>query len=207
LGGSKGLAVAKKIAKGNTDLATRVQKKFNKTAAGIAEIQAKADKAQAQIDADQAKADAERDAGIAREEAATRERERIYESFASSVKSTFAQIRDSILSAFDLPSLGNSTDSIIRNMGKLLTKTREFSSNITQLSSMGLDPKLLQQIISQGPIAGARLAASLVAGGASGLAAINTGYSELSGLGSTIGMTGTNAAFGTQNNRTFTTSK
>jgi hypothetical protein len=82
-------------------------------------------------------------------------------------------------------------------MGKLLTKTREFSSNITQLSSMGLDPKLLQQIISQGPIAGARLAASLVAGGASGLAAINTGYSELSGLGSTIGMTGTNAAFGT----------
>jgi hypothetical protein len=197
LGGSKGLAVAKKIAKGNTDLATKVQKKFNKTAAGIAEIQAKADKAQAQIDADQAKADAERDAGIAREQAATNERERIYESFANSVKSTFAQIRDSILSAFDLPSLGTSTDSIIRNMGKLLTKTREFSSNITQLSSMGLDPKLLQQIISQGPIAGARLAASLVAGGASGLAAINTGYSELSGLGSTIGMTGTNAAFGT----------
>jgi hypothetical protein len=197
LGGTKGLATAKKIAKGNTDLATKVQKKFNKTAAGIAEIQAKADKAQAQIDADQAKADAERDAGIAREQAATNERERIYESFANSVKSTFSQIRDSILSAFDLPSLGSSTDSIIRNMGKLLTKTREFSSNITQLSSMGLDPKLLQQIISQGPIAGARLAASLVAGGASGLAAINTGYSELSGVASTIGMTGTNAAFGT----------
>jgi uncharacterized coiled-coil DUF342 family protein len=82
LGGSKGLAVAKKIAKGNTDLATKVQKKFNKTAAGIAEIQAKADKAQAQIDADQAKADAERDAAIAREGSILDERERIYESFA-----------------------------------------------------------------------------------------------------------------------------
>jgi hypothetical protein len=82
-------------------------------------------------------------------------------------------------------------------MGKLLAKTREFSSNITQLSSMGLDPKLLQQIISQGPIAGARLAASLVSGGVAGLTAINTGYAELSGLASTIGMTGTNAAFGT----------
>jgi hypothetical protein len=197
LGGSKGLAVAKKIAKGNTDLATKVQKKFNKTAAGIAEIRGKAEKAQAQIDSDQAQADAARDAAIAREEAAARERARIYQSFADSVKSTFASIRDSILSAFDLPKLGSSTDSIIRNMGKLLTKTREFSSNITQLSSMGLDPKLLQQIISQGPIAGARLAASLVAGGATGLAAINTGYSELSGLASNIGMTGTNAAFGT----------
>ncbi len=197
LGGSKGLKKARAIAKGNTDLATRLQNKFNQTAAGIAEIQAKKDKDQARIDADQAKADSARDAGIAKEQAATNERERIYESFANSVKSTFSQIRDSILSAFDLPSLGSSTDAIIRNMGKLLTKTREFSSNITQLSSMGLDPKLLQQIISQGPIAGARLAASLVAGGAAGLGTINTGFAELSGLGSTIGMTGTNAAFGT----------
>lgn len=197
LGGSKGLVVAKKIAKGSQELADKLQKRFNKTAAGMAEIQAQKDKDQAKIDADQAKADAKRDADLAKEQAATNERERIYKSFADSVKSTFASIRDSILSAFDLPSLGTSTDSIIRNMGKLLTKTREFSSNITQLSSMGLDPKLLQQIISQGPIAGARLAASLVAGGASGLAAINTGYSELSGLASNIGMTGTNAAFGT----------
>jgi hypothetical protein len=197
LGGSKGLAVAKKIAKGSTDLATRVQKKFNKTAAGIAEINARKSADQAKSDAADAAADAARDAAIAREQAATNERERIYESFANSVKSTFSQIRDSILSAFDLPSLGSSTDAIIRNMGKLLTKTREFSSNITQLSSMGLDPKLLQQIISQGPIAGARLAASLVAGGAAGLGTINTGFAELSGLGSTIGMTGTNAAFGT----------
>jgi hypothetical protein len=197
LGGSKGLVVAKKIAKGSQDLADRLQKRFNKTAAGIAEIKAKKDADQAKIDADDAKADAQRDADLAKEQAATNERARIYESFANSVKSTFSQIRDSILSAFDLPSLGSSTDSIIRNMGKLLTKTREFSSNITQLSSMGLDPKLLQQIISQGPIAGARLAASLVAGGAAGLGTINTGFAELSGLGSTIGMTGTNAAFGT----------
>jgi hypothetical protein len=198
LGGSKGLAVAKKIAKGSTDLATKVQKKFNKTAAGIAEIKAKKDADQAKIDAADAAADAAEDARIAKEEAATKERERIYESFANSIKSTFSQIRDSILSAFDLPSLGSSTDAIIRNMGKLLTKTREFSSNITQLSSMGLDPKLLQQIISQGPIAGARLAASLVSGGAAGLAAINTGYSELSALGTAIGTTGTNALFGTE---------
>jgi hypothetical protein len=197
LGGTKGLALAKKVAKGSSDLADKLQKKFNKTAAGMAEIQAQKDKDQAKIDAD-AEADRQKqEAKAAAEKAITDERERVYKSFADSIKSTFAQIRDSILNAFDLPSLGTSTDSIIRNMGKLLTKTREFSSNITQLSSMGLDPVLLQQIISQGPIAGARLAASLVSGGASGLAAINTGFSEFSGLASDIGMTGTNSAFGT----------
>jgi hypothetical protein len=205
LGGSKGLAKAKEIAKGNIALATKLQTKFNKTAAGVAELKSIKDAADRQTEADNAQAladqreaQAARDAAIAAEKAAADERERIYQSFADSVKSIFGQIKDSILNAFTLPSLGSSTDAIIRNMGKLLTKTREFSNNITQLSSMGLDPVLLRQIISEGPIAGAKLAASLVAGGASGLAAINTGYSELSGLGSAIGMTGTNAVFGAE---------
>jgi len=205
LGGKKGLAKAREIAKGNTQLADKLQKKFNQTAAGVAELKSIKDAADRQTEADNAQAladqraaDAARDAVIAAEKAAADERERVYQSFADSVKSIFGQIKDSILNAFTLPSLGSSTDAIIRNMGKLLTKTREFSNNITQLSSMGLDPVLLRQIISEGPIAGAKLAASLVAGGASGLAAINTGYSELSGLGSAIGMTGTNAVFGAE---------
>jgi hypothetical protein len=62
---------------------------------------------------------------------------------------------------------------------------------------MGLDPKLLQQVINAGPIAGAKLAANLVAGGVGGLTAINKGYAELGGLASEIGMTGTQAQFGT----------
>jgi hypothetical protein len=63
---------------------------------------------------------------------------------------------------------------------------------------MGLDPKLLQQVINAGPIAGAKLAANLVAGGVGGLTAINKGYAELGGLAGEIGMTGTQATFGTQ---------
>jgi hypothetical protein len=82
-------------------------------------------------------------------------------------------------------------------MDKLLARVKAFSGNITKLSSMGLDPKLLQQVINAGPIAGAKLAANLVSGGVGGLTAINKGYSELGGLAGEIGMTGTQSQFGT----------
>jgi hypothetical protein len=102
------------------------------------------------------------------------------------------------MGAFSLPELGGSTDSIIRNMDKLLNRVRAFSQNITRLSDMGLDPKLLQQVINAGPIAGAKLAANLVAGGVSGLSTINRGFAELGGLASEIGTTGTQALFSGQ---------
>jgi hypothetical protein len=136
-------------------------------------------------------------AAAARAERLRKEKEQ-YKSFGDSVASTFAGIKDKILDAFSLPELGGSTNSIIRNMGKLLAKTRDFSKNITQLSAMGLNPALLQQVISSGPVAGAQLAASLVAGGAAGLSTINAGYAELGTLASDIGMTGTQSLFGTQ---------
>jgi hypothetical protein len=195
LGGTKGLATAKKIAQGNTALATKTQNKFNKTAAGIAEIKERTEKLNGQIKADQDEADRLRDERIAAEKAATDERERIYKSFADSVASTFSSIKDSIVGAFSLPELGGSTDSIIRNMDKLLARVKSFSGNITKLASMGLDPALLQQVISAGPVAGARLAAGLVAGGADALGRINAGFGEIQTLGSEIGMTGTQSRF------------
>lgn len=149
------------------------------------------------------------DSGLSKKELAAQaeaealeKRKQNYQSFLDSVKSTFGQIRDGILSSFSLPELGGSTDSIIRNMGKLLGKTKEFASNISTLSSMGLNATLLQQVISQGPVAGAKLAASLVAGGVAGLSAINAGYAEMGALSSQIATTGTNAAFGSQAQQT-----
>jgi hypothetical protein len=183
-----------------TTAVSKAQAKFNKTAAGKAELAS----IKAQNEANDAIAESNRQAAIqaaaeqaARDAAILAEKQRVYESFASSISNLFSRIQESILSAFSLPELGGSTDSIIRNMDKLLTRVKDFSRNITQLSSMGLDPKLLQQVINAGPIAGAKLAANLVAGGAGGLAAINAGYSELGGLASEIGMTGTQAQFGT----------
>jgi hypothetical protein len=137
-----------------------------------------------------------------READALAERERVYNSFLDSVKSTFASIKNSILGAFDLTQLGGSTNAITRNMDKLLVRLRSFATNISKLSGMGLNPALLQQVISAGPMAGARLAESLVMGGTGALAAINAGYSEFGNLAGQIATTGTNAMFGSQAQQT-----
>jgi len=180
--------------------ATKQQARFERTAAGIAEvkqIQADNDARAASDRAAEEEAERQRQAIIAAEKAAADERARIYKSFADSVTSTFASIKDVIVGAFSLPELGGSTDSIIRNMDKLLTRVKSFSQNITKLSSMGLNPTLLSQVIQAGPVAGARLAASLVAGGADALSRINTGFGEIQSLGSEVGLTGTQSRFGT----------
>jgi hypothetical protein len=157
--------------------------------------------AQAAAQADAAASQAADEFRRAQEEAARAEaealaeRERIYQSFLDSVKNTFAGIKTAIQGAFDITGLGGSTNSILRNMEKMLVKLRSFSSSVKQLATMGLDPALLQQIISMGPMAGATLASRLVAGGAGALSAINAGYGEFGSLASEIATTGTNAMF------------
>ena len=209
-------AVLSKIAKNGQKAVNNLQKQFNKTKAGKAEIANL--NAQAAAAAEQASAEAQRIAeqqaaeeqriadelARAQQEEADREaailaeRERVYNSFLDSVKQTFANIRNSIMGAFDITQLGGSTNSITRNMEKLLTRLRSFATNVKNLSGMGLDPALLQQVIAAGPLAGARLAQTLVAGGANALASINAGFNEFGILSSQIATTGTNALFGTQ---------
>jgi hypothetical protein len=134
-------------------------------------------------------------AAAAQEAAAIAERERVYASFADSVKNTFAGIKNSITNAFDLTELGGSSNAITRNMDKLLTRLRAFATNVKSLASMGLNPALLQQVITAGPLGGARLAEALVMGGAGGLSALNAGYSEFGALSSQIAQTGTESLF------------
>jgi uncharacterized protein with beta-barrel porin domain len=74
-------------------------------------------------------------------------RKNAYESFTDAVKTLFGQIKDSILSSFNLPTLGNSVNSITRNISKLLERTKGFARSISQLSGMGLNSALLQQVI------------------------------------------------------------
>jgi hypothetical protein len=130
-----------------------------------------------------------------KEAAALAERERVFASFTDSVKSTFASMKNGIINAFDLTELGGSSNAITRNMDKLLTRLRAFATDVKSLASMGLNPALLQQVISAGPMGGARLAEALVMGGASGLSAINAGYSEFGALSSQIAQTGTESLF------------
>jgi hypothetical protein len=174
-------------------LATQENNKLLAEAAAAAAAEAERQREAARAAAEAARAEA----------AALAERQRVFKSFQDSVKNTFTSIRDSILQGFSLPTLGGSTDSIIRNMDKLLARMKSFSANITKLSSMGLDPKLLQQVINAGPIAGAKLAANLVAGGAGALSTINRGFADIGAVAGEIGMTGTQAQFGTQAQQTI----
>jgi hypothetical protein len=131
------------------------------------------------------------------EEARIAALDQLYANFLDTIKGTFAGIRNAIQGAFDITGLGGSTNAIIRNMNKLLTKLKSFSTNVKQLATMGLDPALLQQIITAGPMAGGRIASALVAGGAGALSTINAGYGELGSLASEIATTGVNSLFDT----------
>ena len=180
----------KRIGKNGDKAIRNITNAYNKSAEGQkaasdAAAQAASDFAAAQEAARQAEADA------------LEGRKNAYESFLDTVKNTFAGIKNAILGAFDLTQLGGSTNAITRNMDKLLVRLRSFATNISKLSGMGLNATLLQQVISAGPMAGARLAENLVLGGAGALEAINAGYSEFGTLSSQIATTGTNAMFGT----------
>jgi hypothetical protein len=129
------------------------------------------------------------------EEERLQKRRDAYKSFADSVKSTFGGIKQSILSAFSLPDLGGSVNSITKNIKKLIENTRAFAKNITTLSQQGLTNDLLQQVIAAGPMAGGKLAASLVASGPSSIGQLNQAYGEFGGIASQIAGVGTRSAF------------
>lgn len=184
-----------RISKNGAKAITNITNAYNKSAVGQkaaaeAAAQASADAAQAAEDLRQAQL-----AAAQAEADALAERERVYNSFLDSVKSTFAGIKSTILGAFDLTQLGGSTNSIARNMDKLLVKLRSFTANVRQLAGMGLDPALLQQVINAGPMAGANLASALVAGGAGALSNINAGFAEFGQLSSQIATTGTESLY------------
>ena len=201
---SGGLAEANKVLKdireGEGKYAKRLQNIYKKTAEGKAELKKGLEETSDAFQSAGRSAGRSSRAisdGAKSEEDALKDREDAYKSFQERVKQTFASIKDQIMGAFKLPQLGNSTESIIKNMNKLLAKTKSFSANVAKLSSMGLSPELLQQVISQGPLAGAKLAQSLISGGAGALAAINAGYAEMATLSSGIAQVGTSSMFST----------
>jgi len=131
-----------------------------------------------------------------REQEILDKRKEALESFSSSVKDIFGGIKDSIMSAFTLPELGNSVNSITRNIKKLIERTKAFAANITSLSQQGLGNELLQQIIAAGPMAGGRLAQALAGAGGGTISELNQAYGEFGSIASDIAGVGTRSAFG-----------
>ena len=123
-------------------------------------------------------------------------RKAAFESFSDSVKSVFGGIKESIMDSFTLPELGNSVNSITRNIKKLIERTKAFAANITLLSQQGLGNDLLQQIIAAGPMAGGRLAQALAGAGGGTISELNQAYGEFGSIASDIAGVGTRSAFG-----------
>jgi hypothetical protein len=171
------------------------------SAAGAAKKAAQEQAAREQLAAQQ---QAARELAAAQAEAARQEEERLrkrseaFESFANSVKSIFGNIKESIMSAFSLPDLGGSVNSISRNIKKLIANTKEFAKNITSLSQQGLANDLLQQVISAGPMQGGRLAAALAGAGGGFISELNQAYGEFGGIASGIATVGATAALANQ---------
>jgi hypothetical protein len=141
---------------------------------------------------------AAQEAAARAEEARLQKRSDAYESFADAVKSTFGGIKESILESFSLPDLGNSVNSITRNIKKLLEKTKDFARNITSLSQQGLTNDLLQQVIAAGPMQGGKLAQALAGAGGGFIGELNQAYGEFGGIASDIANVGTTAALANQ---------
>jgi hypothetical protein len=145
-----------------------------------------------------AAAKAAAEAAAAAEQAILDKRKSAFESFNESVKNLFSQIKDSIMSSFSLPNLGNSVNAITRNMAKLLEKTKSFASNIAKLSGLGLNSTLLQQVIQAGPMAGSQLASAIVGGGSGFINQLNEAFNEFGNLAGGIAGIGTERAFANQ---------
>jgi hypothetical protein len=160
---------------------------------GLTQAQKDAQKAQ-----EEAAEEAERQEKEREKEEADRlkRREDAYKRFTEAVQQTFSQLKESVMSAFNLPELGNTVNSITRNIQKLLKTTRSFSANITKLGELGLNADLLDQVIQAGPVEGAKLAQSLVSGGAGFIGNLNRDYGEFEGLASSIAGVGTRQRFG-----------
>jgi hypothetical protein len=183
-----------------------IRKKGAADAKASASVASAASAAQDQAAREQlaAQQEAARQLAAAQAEAARKEEERLqkredaYKSFADAVKSTFGGIKESILSAFSLPDLGNSVNSITRNIKKLLEQTKNFAKNITSLSQQGLTNGLLQQVIAAGPMQGGKLAQALAGAGGAFIGELNQAYGEFGGIASDIAGVGTTAALANQ---------
>jgi phage-related protein len=85
--------------------------------------------------------------------------------------------------------------SLIENMRMRLDKSQQFATQIAQLQAMNLDAGALKQIIEEGPIKGAQLAASILSGGQQAVNDVSALQRAIEFTGAAIGQYGSEAAF------------
>lgn len=94
--------------------------------------------------------------------------------------------------------------SLIENMRMRLDKSQQFANQIMTLQGLGLDAKAIQDLVEEGPLKGAQIAASILGGGAEAIAQINELQKQITFTGTAIGAIGSEAAFGQKIGNAFT---
>jgi hypothetical protein len=92
------------------------------------------------------------------------------------VQGTMGNIRDSMVGAFDVSQMGNSSKEIMGNARRLVERAKAFGMEIAELSKKKLNPTLLNQVIAAGPMQGLALARSL---NTSDIGELNSLYSQV----------------------------
>ena len=103
------------------------------------------------------------------------------------VGSEMSKVRDSMTAGFDLTKMGKSSASIVANGRKLVAKAKAFGEEIKKLAASGLNPTLLNQVISAGPDAGMATARALNQGGVTGIDELNSLYKQAGDIGTEVG--------------------
>jgi hypothetical protein len=68
---------------------------------------------------------------------------------------------------------------VISKLQAVVTKTKAFAVQLTNLKALGLDKDLFKQIVDAGPDVGGQLATEILDGGADSVKALNTTFKEL----------------------------
>jgi phage-related protein len=115
---------------------------------------------------------------------------------ADAVKSSMAQIHESIMNGFNLTGFGKSAKQVLTNARRMVERAKAFGDEIVKLAGMNLNPVLLNQIIAAGPMEGMALAKSLSSAGMPTINELNSLYNQAGDIA-----TGTAKGFaGTQSN-------
>lgn len=68
---------------------------------------------------------------------------------------------------------------VISKLKEVVTKTKAFAAQLTDLKALGLSPDLFKQIVEAGPDVGSQLAKEILDGGADSVKALNDTFTEL----------------------------
>jgi len=96
-------------------------------------------------------------------------------------------VKDAVRGFASITNLVNQeTGNLVSNFSDVVTRSKEFASQLKQLRELGLDKNLYKQIVDAGLEAGSATAAEIIKGGAGTVGELNNLFSELERVGEAI---------------------